>query len=186
MHKVGDFVPQGTLLVSGVSEDTYGHVLLHHAMGEIIGVYEETVTFSEPYSAAEYLPTGNTSKKRYLKLFSLKIPLFAGRDKYESADTETSESSLQFFGKELPLGFIKEDISETELTERLRTDEELEARIMQKIYLYEKNFIGEDTKIVERNIITAKNDTEMTYTVTYKLEGNIAEQKEIFVKQDKA
>lgn len=186
MHKVGDFVPQGTLLVSGVSEDTYGHVLLHHAMGEIIGVYEETVTFSEPYSATEYLPTGNTSKKRYLKLFSLKIPLFAGRDKYESADTETSESSLQFFGKELPLGFIKEDISETELTERLRTDEELEERIMQKIYLYEKNFIGEDTKIVERNIITAKNDTEMTYTVTYKLEGNIAEQKEIFVKQDKA
>ena len=57
---------------------------------------------------------------------------------------------------------------------------------MQKIYLYEKNFIGEDTKIVERNIITTKNDTEMTYTVTYKLEGNIAEQKEIFVKQDKA
>lgn len=184
MHKVGDFIPRGTLLVSGVSEDEYGHVLLHHAMGEIIGVYEETVTFSEPYSAAEYIPTGDTSKKRYLKLFSLKVPLFVGRDEYESSDTETSESSLQLFGKDLPLGFIREDIAETELTEKLRTDEELEAKIMQKIYLYEKNFIGGDTKIVERNIVTAKNDAEMTYTVTYKLEGNIAVQKEIFVKQD--
>lgn len=184
MHKVGDFVPKGSLIVSGVSEDEYGHVLLHHAMGEIMGIYEETVTFSEPFSDSSYLPTGNTSKKRRLRLFSLEIPLFTGKNEYESFSTKTSESTLQLFGKELPLSFIREDITETGLSETLLTDAELEARLMEKIYLYEKNFIGEDTKLIERSIDAKRTDSELVYTVTYKLEGNIAQQKDIFVKQN--
>lgn len=184
LHKVGDFVPRGSLIVSGVSEDEYGHVLLHHAMGEIMGIYEETVTFSEPFSDRSYLPTGSTAKKRCLRLFSLEIPLFTGKNDYESFSTKTSESTLQLFGKELPLSFIREDITETRLSETLRTDAELEARLMEKIYLYEKNFIAEDTKLIERSIDAKRTATELIYTVTYKLEGNIAQQKDIFVKQN--
>ena len=55
---------------------------------------------------------------------------------------------------------------------------------MEKIYLYEKNFIGKDTALVERSIDVKRTDTELIYTVTYKLEGNIARQPDIYVKSD--
>ena len=55
---------------------------------------------------------------------------------------------------------------------------------MEKIYLYEKNFIGKDTKLTERSIDVKRTDSELVYTVTYTLEGNIARQHDIYVKSD--
>ena len=184
MHKVGDFVPQGSLLVSGVSEDKHGHVLLHHSMGEIMGIYEEKVTFSEPFAKTESLPTGNTEKRRRLRLFSLEIPLSVGSNKFENFSTVTSEVPLHLFGKELPISFIREKITEKESSDIIRSDKELESLLMEKIYLYEKNFIGKDTKLTERSIDVKRTDSELVYTVTYTLEGNIARQHDIYVKSD--
>ena len=184
MHKVGDFVPQGSLLVSGVSEDNHGHVLLHHAMGEIMGIYEEKVTFSEPFAKTDSLHTGNTKNKRSLRLFSIDIPLSIGRNRYSSFTTDTSELPLHFFGKELPISFVSEKITETVHTETIRSDKELEELLMEKIYLYEKNFIGSDTTLIERSIDVERTGSELVYTVTYRLEGNIAQQHDIYVKAD--
>lgn len=183
MHKVGDYVPEGTLLVSGVTEDDTGHVTLHHAMGTIKGIYEETVTFTGEYNFSRYIPTGDTSNERYLRLFNLKIPLFFGKNDYKSSDSEVTESRLKLFGKELPIGIIKEYVSETELSETVYTDDELKEQLMEKIYLYEKNFLGDDIEIIDREIKTEKNKDSLTYTVKYKLEGDICEQREIFVKE---
>ena len=53
---------------------------------------------------------------------------------------------------------------------------------MQKIYLYEKNFLSEDVTVLDRTIETEKKENSLVYTVTYKLEGDIGVQKEIYVK----
>lgn len=182
MHKVGDFVPKGTLLISGVATDDTGHVTIHHAMGDIRGVYEETVTFSGAYSSESYIPTGKTSRERYLRLFSLKIPLFFGRNHYEYSSREHSEKSLSAFGKELPIGIICEDIAETSLSGTVYTDDELEALLMERVYLYEKNFLSEDTEILERTITPESSGDTLTLSVTYRLESNICEQREIYIK----
>ena len=79
MHKVGDYVPQGTMLVSGVTSDDTGHVTIHHAMGVIKGIYEETVTFTEEADSEVYAPTGESRKCCYLTVFGAEIPLFFGR-----------------------------------------------------------------------------------------------------------
>lgn len=50
---------------------------------------------------------------------------------------------------------------------------------MEKIYLYEQNFF-KDRKLISRDIKTKKNDSEVTYTVTYTIEGEIGEQREVF------
>ncbi len=183
MHKVGDYVPEGTLLVSGVSENANGHAILHHSMGVITGIYDETITFTEEFDPVRYIPTGKTADKKYLHLFSVNIPLPGGWNKFTSFSTDISESRLRIFGKELPLGTVKKHLTETELTETVYSREELEDRIMEKIYLYEKNFLS-DVRIISRDINFTENEEALTAAVTYKLEGDIGVQKDIFVKQE--
>ncbi len=181
MRIVGDYVMPGDMLISGIIEDNAGHVTKHHAMGKIRGIYEDTVVFSEPYSAESYQPTGGTADEKYLRLFNLKIPLFIGKNDYKSSSCETSERTFSFFGKELPLGIIRDEVTETKLSVREYSDEELEKIIVEKIYLYEKNFLSSD-EIISREIISEKNENSLTYTVKYTIEGEIGIQREIYIK----
>ncbi len=181
MHKVGDYVPAGTMLVTGVITDDTGHSTLHHAMGEIRGIYEETLTFSGEYVSEEKDNTGKTDTKRRLCLFSLEIPMYLTKNDFESCDSETTESYLKIFGKQLPIGIKKEKLAETKLRTQTLTKEQLSERLMKKIYLYEKNFL-KDKKILNRTITEENTEESLTYTVTYQLEGDIGVQREIFVK----
>lgn len=182
MHKVGDYVPRGTMLINGVTKDETGHVNLHHAMGKITGTYEETVTFEGNYTIKQYNPTGEIFSQKILKLFSFEIPLSFGKNKFENFTTEENEKYFKISGKTLPIVIIKNKFTETELSETTFTDEELSERLMEKIYLYEKNFLDDDIKILDRNIKTNKKENSLEYIVTYKLEGDICEQKEILIK----
>ena len=181
MRIVGDHVRAGDMLISGVTEDSTGHVVKHHAMGKILGKYEENVVFSESFVAETYLPTGETTDENYLKLFNLQIPLFFGKNDYETEIEETAENDLKVFGKTLPIGIVHKNRNETKLSVREYTPEELEECIMEKIYLYEQNFLG-DSKIIEREISSEQTEESLTYTVKYVIEGEIGEQREIFIK----
>lgn len=181
MHKVGDFVPKGTLIVNGVIRDATGHTTLHHAMGEIRGTYEEKVIFTGEYKVNRSVPTGRSRNEKCLCLFSARIPLFFGKNDYEASESEISESYLSLFGKTLPIGIRHEKVSETEVSEHILTKDELKNELAKKIFLYEKNFLSDTTVIIDRNITEEENDKGMTLTVTYRLEGNIGIQKDIFV-----
>lgn len=182
MRIVGDYVRAGDLLISGVVEDTTGHVTKHHAMGDITGIYEETAVFTAECETEQFAPTGVTSDERYLRLFNLNIPLFIGRNDYESFLSEQTERQLTLFGKNLPIWIIKDSVSETKRSVITHTDEELDMLLMDKIYLYEKNFIDNEVEILSREIKSEKKENSLTYTVTYTLEGEIGVQKEIFIK----
>jgi uridine kinase len=54
-------------------------------------------------------------------------------------------------------------------------------QLMEKIYLYEKNFL-QNCEIISRDIKEEITDEGMTLRVTYKLQGDICEQREIPVK----
>lgn len=181
MHKVGDYVPQGKLIISGVVQDDTGHTTIHHAMGEIKGIYEETAVFEEQRDVRLYTATGKSKKCRYLRILGADIPLFFGRNKYESFKTETSGGNLELFGKTIPFGIVKSEIYETSLSSENFTDDELRDRLAEKVYLYEKNFLG-DVKILERNITEEQKENSLSYTVTYRLEGDICEQREIYIR----
>ena len=181
MHKIGDRVPQGTLLISGIAEDDTGHVTVHHAYGYITGKYTETAEFREELHPSRYVPTGRKDKERYLRVLNVDIPLFIGRNKYTSSDVEAVEKPLSLFGKEMPLSIITRTLSETALTSEEVTEEEADRRIMEKMYLYEKNFLG-DCKLIKRDIKREKTEDAIVFKAEYKLEGEIGRQKEIYVK----
>ena len=180
-HIVGDYVPKGTILISGVDETENGRTFVHHAMGDIRGIYEENVSFSAPFHAEEALPTGRTDTQRTLRLFSLDIPLYFGKSNY-SSPSETKEKNAVIFGHELPLGIKTRTVSETAVTEKDYTEEELTEKLIERVYLYENNFLGNGTKILSRDITTETNGDALTLRAAYRLEGNICEQRDIFIK----
>ncbi|WP_080676405.1 sporulation protein YqfD [Ruminococcus flavefaciens] len=181
-HIVGDYVPKGTLLISGVSDGQNGKTFIYHAMGDVRGTYEENVSFSAPFDSQELIPTGKRKKLRRLRLFSLDIPLSFGHNNYEHSNASTTQKRLEFFGKELPIGINKTDITELSFVGRTFTEEELSQQLMERVYLYENNFLDEDTRIISRTIDISKNEDTLTLNVTYTLESSIAEQKDIFIK----
>ena len=180
-HIVGDYVPKGTILISGVDETENGRTFVHHAMGDIRGIYEEKVSFSAPFHAEEALPTGKTDTQHTLRLFSLDIPLYFGKSS-SSAASETKEKNAVIFGHELPLGIKTRTVSETAVTEKDYTEEELTEKLMERVYLYENNFLGSGTEILSRTITSEESDDTLTLSVAYKLEGSICEQRDIFIK----
>lgn len=181
MHKVGDYVPQGKLLVSGVVQDDTGHTTIHHAMGEIKGIYEETAVFEEQRTTELYTSTGNSRKCRYLRIFGADIPLFFGKNRYKSCTVEKNGGNLELFGKQLPIGLLSTEITETSLSSVEFTDDELREKLAEKVYLYEKNFLS-DVTILERTVTEEQKENSLSYTVKYRLEGDICEQREIYVK----
>lgn len=181
MRKVGDYVPAGSVLVSGVTDDS-GHITLHHAMGKIRGEFERTVTFTAETGQLRYVPTGRSSDSRRLILFGLVVPLsFGGRD-YAAETVTESTGALRFFGRELPVAVVSRHCAETALLRVEFSREELRDILAQKIYLYEKNFLAGDTVIISRDIAEEEKESSLVYTVTYTLEGDIGEQREIFIK----
>lgn len=181
MHTVGDYVRPGDMLVSGVTSDATGHIVLHHAMGSIIGIYSDEVIFSGELTKERLTPTGEADTRRRLKLFSLDIPLYFGENKYEYRDTEITERPLKLFGKTLPISISKSRYTELERSETTLTEEALTEQLMEKVFLYEKNFLT-DCEVIDRDITTNEKDGTLTLTVSYRLKGDICEQKEILVK----
>ena len=181
-HIVGDYVPKGTLLISGVAENDKGQTFVYHAMGEIRGTYEEEVSFSAPFHTQELLPTGKTRKLRRLKLFSLDIPLYFFGNDYTDSRTEKSVSKLKIFGKELPLGIEENTFTEMYAQGFDRNEDELYQHLMERVYLYENNFLDNDTIILSRSVNTSRTDDTLTLTVKYSLESNICQQNDIFIK----
>ena len=60
-------------------------------------------------------------------------------------------------------------------------EEELEKSLMEKVYLYEKNFL-QDCEIIDRKITKNKSADSLILSVKYTLKGDICTQKEILVK----
>ena len=181
MKKVGDYVFEGDILISGVTSDSTGHVTFHHAMGEITGIYTENTSFSENISEKRKIFTGKEKIIRNLDIFGLKIPLFSGKNNFESFESEENINYLKIFGKYLPIGISEKKFSETAMTETVITPEQAESNIKEKIYLYEKNFTS-DTEIISRDIKKNIAPDCITYNVEYTLKGDICRENEIYVK----
>ena len=181
MHIVGDYVRPGDMIVSGVTTDDTGHTTLHHAMGSIKGKYSDAAVFTGDFTKERLIPAGSEDTRRKIRLFSLDIPLYIGKNKYEYRSCEHYSKPLTVFGSTLPISIETDRYSEYERTEVTFTEEELSAELMEKVYLYEKNFLS-DCDILERDIATEEKDGRLTMKVSYRLEGEICRSMEILMK----
>ncbi|MDE5765287.1 MAG: sporulation protein YqfD [Ruminococcus sp.] len=181
MKKIGDYVFAGDMLINGVTSDSTGHVTLHHAMGSITGIYKKSADFQGSFTKERMTATGETEKRRKLKLFGLEIPLYFGKNHYEYSSSEVLERPFSAFGIQLPIVLKTTEYTELSRSETTLSADELRAELMEKIYLYEQNFLDE-CEILERKITEDENADTLTLTVEYQLKGDICEEKEILIK----
>ena len=99
--KVGDTVKAGDVLVSGIVEDE-GATKFVQSRGKIIAQTITPVTLSQEYKIKETYLIAKQKTKSVLEVFTLKIPLYLGREK-GSYDSEYTVRNLKLFGKPIPI-----------------------------------------------------------------------------------
>lgn len=177
-----DGVKKGDLLISGTVEDGKGGVYYAHAMGEIIGRYDEKVTFFQPYSE-EKLEYKEKITRKTLNFFGLKIPLYVGKNNFENYEYDEKTSFLKIINIQLPVGIMYSEykLYDTEIVDI--TPEKAERLLEEKIKLCEKNFYeDEEITVIDREVYFSETEEGMTAAVKYTLEGNIGVTKEIMAK----
>ncbi|MCM1328323.1 MAG: sporulation protein YqfD [Ruminococcus sp.] len=178
-----DGVQKGEILISGTVEDGKGGIYYTHAMGKIIGRYDEKVTFFQPY-AEENQVYAETVTRKTLNFFGLKIPLYVGRNNFDRYEYDEKTSFLKIFNIQLPIGITCSEYKLYE-TETEEISPEKAARLLEeKINLCEKNFYeDEDIKIIGREVFFSETEEGMSAAVKYTLEGDIGVTKEIMAKE---
>ncbi len=99
--KVGDTVKKGDVLVSGIIESENDTKFVN-PRGKIIAQTQNVVSASQNYEIKESNLTGVQKSKFVLEIFSLKIPLYLGKEKGEY-DSETAAENLKLFGNFIPV-----------------------------------------------------------------------------------
>ena len=176
-------VKKGDILISGTVEDGKGGVYFSHAMGEIIGRYNDKVTFSQNYTDESIRYTDRITRK-YLSFFGLKIPLYVGRNNFGQYEYDETANYFRIFNIQLPIGTVVSEYHLYETAEEFYTPEKAQKSLEDKIKLYEKNFFeGEDISIIDREVYFSETESGMTATVKYTLESDIGVTQEIMAKK---
>lgn len=173
--KVGDTVKTGDLLVSGITENLGGTVFTE-SLGSIYAdtfrEYKLTKNFKQKIS----FDTGDTKTKKVLELFSLRIPLYLGKET-EEYTSSINVKNLKLFSKSLPIKIysrkfcFKKEENITYTKEQLY--EQLENNLKETA---QKDGINDFT-VISKNFLETENG--ITLSAVIKAEENIAISEEI-------
>ena len=175
-------VKKGELLVSGVVKDGKGGTYYSHSIGEIIGRYTEVVEFVQPYSDEQVCYSNPVTLKK-LHFFGLQIPLYLKNPTFQSYEYDEEITYLQFCDIQLPVGIIYSEYKPYSINNIVYSSTQAKSIIMDKITMYEYNFLKNDeTKIIDKTVEFKETQEEMYAIITYTLEGNIGISQEIVIK----
>ncbi len=176
---IGEGVREGEVVISGIYSDKKGQIMHVHALGDIIGIYDESVIFSQEFNGSERFKTGNILEQKYFEIFGFRIPLFIKKDLFDDYEYFENTEHFEIYEKRLPFGIVTERYTEYSERDIVYSQEQVEGELMQKVIRYENNFL-KDTEILEREIQKDIKDDKIDYIINYRLKGNIAQTKEIF------
>ena len=182
MKKIGDGIKKGDIIISGTVEDEKGNILKKHAMGKVIGIYNEEITFTQPFEESGQVYTGSEVDKKYLYFFGYRIPLFFDDTEPETYDYSESVNNFVFLGREIPLGIVNTEYNPFTYDTVTYSEDEADKILEQKTSLHEKNFYdSKGIKVLDREIEKNIKKDCMEYKIIYRLEGNIGTEYEIYV-----
>ncbi|MFA5657931.1 MAG: sporulation protein YqfD [Oscillospiraceae bacterium] len=178
---IGDGVKKGDILVNGLVTDENGKTSQYHSYAKITGRYEEKIEFVQPFCEELKIVTEQTSRRKYLNFFSLKIPLFIGKDiEGEYSYTERT-NSFSLFTLKIPLGITHSSYSPFEMKSFSYSEDEARIKLEEKIQIYEQNFLSEK-EIISKEINETVSSDSIIYSVKYLVEGEIGQVSELLVK----
>lgn len=175
--KVGDTVAEGEVLVSGIIENTDG-TKFAASSGEIIAEIQKEFTLSDSFKQSYTYPTGKVKQKRVLEIFTLKIPLYLGKET-ETAETRSSLIKTRLFGQNLPIKIHEKEFTFTKTATKTLTEAELLEKLRQELKDNLNSKGIENYQILSESI--DKNSTGITLKTLINAQINIASTKEIHI-----
>lgn len=185
LKTVGEEVKKGEVIVSG-EMTLHGKLLpieekaFFYSTGKVYGDYDETVSFFVPFKDTEQTVSRNISYAQYFQFFSAQIPLNPFADNSGLKETERI-SYFSLFGFDMPFGIATKTYDQYTYEPIVRNEEQATAVCRKRIENYENNIL-KDKKIITKTEKTSKSKEGITITVSYKLNGEIGEIKEILKK----
>jgi len=181
VHKVGDAVKAGELLITGIEEDSRGITRYYHADGVVTGIYEAEFTREQPF-VSEIAVRGNTKTQTVLELFGKRIPLSPAFSQPDG-DIIYEEDAVTpaIFGYALPCTLLHCRYTQQAAAITVYSEQEATALLEEAALRFEQNFHADDT-ILARNVSFQQNDLGISLKINYVFEGVIGKTSEIFVK----
>ncbi len=178
--KCGDTVKTGDVLVSGIIERQSGTEFVR-SQGVITATTERSVTVSGKFKQKITTESGKGKSKSVLDLFSLKIPLYLGKEN-KSYNEYKAQETLSLFGQNLPVRIYKKKFMYTEEYTVTYTPEKLQEKLEKEIA--EKLKKQDIKKYTVLNSEIGKTETELTLTQIISAEENIAVSEDIKISKE--
>lgn len=175
--KVGDYVSNGDLLVSGIVDDT-SNIHFVHSEGTIIAQTKREFSAQGDFTQTQNQEIGKTINRYTINFFNAKIPLYLGNIK-NSYNLDLSINQLKFLNKKIPIKIAHEQYKLTSKTSTTYESVVLEKMLYNEIkkQLESHNFIS----AVETQKTIINTPKGMLLKITYDCEENIAIQDEILM-----
>lgn len=175
---IGSAVSKGEILVSGIVERANGRAYYYHSIANITAEFDESFEIHQDY-VCKTSTYGEVTYEKGLKFFDYELTLPSLRNYQGEFSKESKTVKLDIFGLELPFGIITNKYSEIITDVKLYTTQTALEEAYRRLEIIEDNLL-EGNEIIHRNVTEICDETGVTLIVTYKLQGDIGKQVEIF------
>ena len=175
---IGSAVSKGELLVSGIVERANGRAYYYHSIANITAEFEESFEIHQDY-VCKSSTYGDVTYEKSLMFFDYELTLPSFKNHQGEYSKESKTVMLDIFGLELPFGIVTNKYSEIITDVKLYTTQTALEEAYRRLEIIEDNLL-EGNEIIHRNVTEICDETGVTLIVTYKLQGDIGKQLEIF------
>ncbi len=178
----GSAVRKGQLLISGTMLDAAGNLHYEQAEAEVIGEFYETQQFYVPFNETIHLANGQQTEYKYLIFMNDIYPLFFGTPSAENAVYKEQTERIRIMGIDTPFYLRTGTFTQYTDVEIVRTADDCLRELQHLRADFEDNFYSDYT-IVNALEDCRADDNGISLTVSYTLQGNIGEEREISISQ---
>lgn len=168
--KIGDYVAENDLLVSGVIQNNSGTHLVY-ADATIIAETKRVFSASGDFSQSVLMPTNTIKKHHSIQLFNVRVPLYLNNVKGEF-EYKKDINHLNLFNKKIPITITTEKYEIFCRTQITYTTEQLESILYKNIENQLNNFNFITINETSKELI--KTDKGLLLNITYSCEENIS------------
>jgi len=180
MLKQGDAVYEGQVIVSGITQDSFGQNLLRHARADIIAEVSREIEIRVPLNQTAFEETGGSARRNFLQVFGFEAPLFFPRNIARPYVIDRAETPLMLLGVQLPIIHRSEAFTLMREVPVHYDEEQALERAMLELEVAQTAQFAEAT-IIERNLHGSLAGDEFVLRASYVVHMNIARPQEIYL-----
>ncbi len=175
--KIRDTVRKGDVLVSGIIENQNSTCFVN-SRGSIEAITKREFSVKGNFIENEMIPNGEIKKRCAVEIFSVKIPLYLGKEK-DSYKSEYKIRKAKLFNQDLPMVVYTKTMNFTHESKIILTEGELIEKLEKQL---EKKIKNSGLKIInEGEIIKDYGKEGITLTKILECSENIAVKQPILI-----